>query len=274
MADQPSDTFDPFNQVVTVLAPDGTTPIPIPLAFIQQVQSNTIAMGIVQGTQLGAAALLLVCLFLITKKDKLRSLLFILNAVALFLVVIRGIVSGIGFTGPFFDWYRFSTQYYANTDHAKAVSVAADLLTLLLTIVIEMSVLLQVRIVCCTLEPIWRHAVNVSNTLMAAVVIGMRLAVSTLTIKWNILGVQHETEWQFEHLTKFAKASNIAFIVSIGISVTVFCGKLAFAIHRRRSMGMKQFGSMQVVLIMGCQTMILPCKSPCPHLRRVRLTMP
>lgn len=261
MADQPDNTFDPFDQMVTVLAPDGKTPIPVPLAFIQHVQHNTVALGIAQGTQLGAAALLLVCLLLITKKDKLRSLLFILNATALLLVMIRGIVSGIGYTGPFFDWYRFYTQYYAHTDRAKAIWIASDLLTLVLTIIIEMSVLLQVRIVCCTLEPMWRHTVNILNTLMAVVVAGMRLALSILTIKWNILGVQHETDWQFEQLTKFAKVSNTAFIVSIGFSVTVFCGKLAFAIHRRRSMGMKQFGPMQIVLIMGCQTMTLPCKS-------------
>ena len=266
MAFPTNKTFNPFNQTIVILAPDGKTPLPIPLSFVREVQVSTTAMGIVQGTQIGAAALLLTCLFLNTKADKRRSVLFLLNALALFLVVLRGIFSAVAFTGPFFDWYSYSTLYYANLHAAQTVSIAAALMSLTLIIVLEMSIVLQVRIVCCTVEPTWRHIITLFNTLLALSVIGLQLALNVLTIRWNILGVLQQKDWQFERINKLASVANITFVISLGISVAIFCAKLAFAIRRRRSMGMKQFGPMQVIFIMGFQTMILPCKPISPTL--------
>lgn len=255
-------TFDPFDQAFTVLAPDGTTQVTIPLAFVQEVQWTTVAEGICVGTQIGAATLLLILLILTTKREKLRSVVFILNTLALLFVILNGIFLGVVYTGPFYDWYRYSTFYYANTRHAKAVSMCSELLTVLLYIVLELSLVLQVRIVCCTLEPIWRHSVNIFNIFVAIVVVGARLGEAAVDIKWNILGVQDETMQHLHVLNRFASAVSILFAGSIGISAFIFSAKLAFAIRRRWSLGITQFGPMQIIFIMGCQTMMGPRESP------------
>lgn len=252
-------TFDPLNQNFTILTPDGETAFSVALSFVNEVQANTVRQGIIIGSQVGAAALLLVCLMLVTKKDKRRSVIFILNALALLLVVIRGIFEGIVFTGPFYDWYRYLTWDYLNTKQAQAVSVCSEVAGVLLIVVLELSLVFQVRIVCCTLQPVWCHLVNTVNMFVALLVAGARLGLAVLNIHWNILGIQHETAWQFHRLNRLASALYLLFVIGIGISAAIFCTKLAFAIRRRHSMGITQFGPTQIIFIMGCQTMIAPC---------------
>jgi pheromone alpha factor receptor len=51
-------------------------------------------------------------------------------------------------------------------------------------------------------------------------------------------------------------------IISICVFSSVFCTKLGLAIRSRRSLGLKQFGAMQIIFIMGCQTLTIPGKFP------------
>lgn len=212
------------------------------------------------GTQIGAATLVLITLLLITKRDKLRSLVFILNALALFIVIIKGILEAVSYAGPIYEWYRVVTFYYAHTKSARAVTACAELSSVLLYITLELSLILQVRIVCCTLETMWRHSVNIFNMFVAVLVVGARVGLAVINIKWSILHPADYTMEQRSRINKLASAVSILFVVSIGISATIFSAKLAHAIHRRRLLGIKQFGPMQIIFIMGCQTMVAPCK--------------
>ena len=48
---------------------------------------------------------------------------------------------------------------------------------------------------------------------------------------------------------------------SIAYFSLVFCAKLAVAVLQRRRLGIRQFGAMEIVLIMALQTMLVPGKS-------------
>ncbi|KAI9663641.1 MAG: hypothetical protein M1821_007131 [Bathelium mastoideum] len=55
-----------------------------------------------------------------------------------------------------------------------------------------------------------------------------------------------------------ASATNITVTISICYLSLVFVLKLGYAIVERRKLGLKQFGPMQIIFIMGCQTLIVP----------------
>ena len=251
-------SFDPWNQEFTLTQPDGLSRFNSSVADINSVQQNAVYQSITQATQVGAGLILLLALMLITKPDKRRSFVFLFNALALLFVVLRGVLSLIVFTGPFYDFIRWELLYYDNLGHAKAVSAAAEVMTWFLTLTIELSLVLQVRIVCCNLSSIKRKVINIFNGLVAFTSVAIRFALMVMNIDWNIVHVETEMIWDFNKLSAFASATNITLVVSIGISAVIFCAKLAFAIQSRRSMGMKQFGPMQIIFVMGCQTMFTP----------------
>ncbi len=257
-------TFDPFTQPITLLAPDGTTPVTVSLADVMVLQRTASYQNISQGVQTGAASILLLALLLITGKEKRRSHVFIFNALALLLIAIRGILSFVLCTGPLFNFYRWELMYYGDIGGTKSISAAGEVLSFLITVTIEISLAMQVRIVCCNLATFKRVAINITNGIGAFVVCGLRFALMVLNITWGIVGLETSTRSQFDTISTFASATNIALVISIGISTIIFCAKLGFAIRSRRSLGMKQFGPMQIIFVMGCQTMIGPRTSPSP----------
>lgn len=204
--------------------------------------------------------MLLLVLLLTTRAEKRRSCVFIVNASALLLVILRATLTMVALNGPFFDVYRFATMYYIDVQGAKNISSTGEVCSSLLFVAIEISLAVQVHIVCCNLETFRQLAINTFNGVVAFVACALRFALMVLNINWNIQHVESITYAQFGTITTLASATNITLVISIGISSVIFCSKLAFAIRSRRAMGMTQFGPMQIIFVMGCQTMFTPCK--------------
>ena len=258
---QINNTFDPWRQTFTLLMPDGVTPFFSVVGEINAVQKKAILLSICQSTQVGGALILLLTLLLVTKEDKRRSIVFLLNSLALLFVVLRGVLSLCLYTGPFYDFYRWKIMYYDNIGNAGAISAAGEVMSFFLTLTIEASLVFQVRIVCCNLSTFRRAAINTFNTLVASIAVCIRFALMVLNIDWNIAHLDTMTNAHYRQLSALASATSITLATSIGISALIFCGKLWFAIEARRSMGMTQFGPMQIIFVMGCQTMCTPRKS-------------
>ena len=142
-------SFDPLTQPFQILQPDGNTTYTAYVSDIIMMQSNAVQQAIMAGTQIGVGLTLLVLLLALTKADKRRSLLFSLNVLALLLVAIRGIIDCAIFTGPFYNWYFWEVSDYSDVGNAKAVSASAEVITFLLILLIEVSLMLQVRIASC-----------------------------------------------------------------------------------------------------------------------------
>ncbi|OLL26477.1 Pheromone P-factor receptor [Neolecta irregularis DAH-3] len=60
------------------------------------------------------------------------------------------------------------------------------------------------------------------------------------------------------NLTWMDKSKNIIFAFSICFFSSIFVTKLWRSIHTQRNLGFRQFGPLQVIFIMACQSMILP----------------
>lgn len=258
MAD--STSFDPFSQSFTLVAGDGTA-INVTIPELDAFVLYSIQISINYAAQLGASLLFLIVLLLLTKPDKRKSAVFSINSVALVLNVLRTLLQCLYFTGPFSEPYAYFTLDYSRVSRSDyANQVAITVLTLLLLVCVEASLFLQVRVVCITLLEIYKRMIYVLSTCVAGLAIAFRLALCVENSRY-ILSLQSEFTLQW-----LASATNITTSISICWFCLVFVVKLGFALNQRKKLNVGSHGPMQIIFIMGCQTLIIPGMYPhCSH---------
>ncbi|KAI4137614.1 MAG: hypothetical protein L6R39_007190 [Caloplaca ligustica] len=250
MAD--STSFDPFSQSFTLVAGDGTA-INVTIPELDAFVLYSIQISINYAAQLGASLLFLIVLLLLTKPDKRKSAVFSINSVALVLNVLRTLLQCLYFTGPFSEPYAYFTLDYSRVSRSDyANQVAITVLTLLLLVCVEASLFLQVRVVCITLLEIYKRMIYVLSTCVAGLAIAFRLALCVENSRY-ILSLQSEFTLQW-----LASATNITTSISICWFCLVFVVKLGFALNQRKKLNVGSHGPMQIIFIMGCQTLIIP----------------
>ncbi len=244
--------FDPYSQSFTLQASDGTTfNVSIPNLDYFVYYNNQVCIN--YGAQTGASIILLIVLLLLTKPDKRASPIFIVNVSSLALNIIRTILQCLFFTGPFTETYAvFSGDYSRVNTGDYATSVTATVFTLLVLVCVEISLCLQTHVVCATLRQLYRRMIFTASAVIALLAVAFRLA---LCIENSIFIVQAKVDGPLHPLVS---ATNITQTISICWFSAVFVTKLAFALNERRKLGLVQFGPMQIIFIMGCQTLIIP----------------
>jgi len=258
------DAFDIFNQTFELIGPDGST-----LAFstldIELVRLTAVRTAIIFATQLGASAILLLVLLLMTPGAKRRSLSWIFNVLALVCNVTRCTMQCLEMTGPFLNFVLIVTQEYgvAGLNRHIRLAIANNVITTMVFVFIELALVTQVQVICAAaMSSMYRIAILTFCGVVATIAIGFRLNLMIVNCRSTAsLGTPHASEWElFERLQWAQSTNNVTAIVSICVFSAVFCTKLGLAIRSRRSMGLKQFGAMQIVFIMGCQTLTIPGK--------------
>lgn len=247
--------FDYQNQSVTILVADGTS-VNITLGYVDQIQSENIQYAIIFAVQLGACGLLVLLLAMLTKPDKRRAPLFFMNILSLILIIARSVLQLQFLLGPWSTAYRFYTYDFSDIPRSAYItSVATIALQLLLNICIQISLILQVRVVYSSTPKL-----NLYMTLISAAIALTFLGVYMKMVQENIDSVLNaanytQTTWT---ISKILFAFNVCFFTSI------FNFKLWIAIRRRKALGLPSFGPLQIIFIMGCQTMIVPGKFSSP----------
>lgn len=265
-------TFNPYNQTFILVLPDGKTAFPAALTDIGLLNSTICQQALIFGFQIGVSGLLLLIMLLMTKRDKRRSAVFLLNAVALVAIFVRNVIYAAMFNTVLFNFYNWELHYYPAgpaLTHALVLSAATEALNIPIDVAIYASLIVQIYIVCCTLADNVKFGLMIVSTIVGTLAVTVRLALAILNIKWNIFGISNTTMAQFETLQRLAKANAGITVATIAFFSLIFVAKLAFAIRLRRKLNMKQFGPMQIIFVMGCQTMFIPRKSsfhiPDPH---------
>ena len=245
-------SFDPFAQSFTLSMSDGT-PFNVSMPELDDFILYNVQISINYASQLGGSLILLIVLLLLTKPDKRQSAIFIFNCLSLVINVIRNVIQCVYFTGPFSEVYAYFGQDYSRvTTSDYATSIAGTVLTTILLVCVEVSLILQVRVVCVTLRSIYRKAISIFTMLNALIAIGFRLALCIQNAKAI---AQAQSEFSLHWL---GSASNIAFTISICSVCAVFVIKLGIALDQRKKLGLDQFGPMKALFIMGCQTLFVP----------------
>ena len=244
---------DPFNQTFTLFDSAGDQ-FEIHFSDLNVYVYNGVTQSIVLASQIGAALAILLVLLILTKSEKRRLPVFVLNGLALLLIFIDGILHCLYYTGPWYNPYAYlSGDYTFVPQSAKATSAAAELLAFFVALCLESSLVLQVYVVCATLDRKKRAAVMVVSALVALLAIGFRLAQVVINIQINIVMEAPNLSYAW-----VAKARDITLTISICFFSAIFCLKLGWAMYQRRLLGLKQFGPMQIIFIGGTQTLIMP----------------
>jgi pheromone alpha factor receptor len=248
-------TFDPWTQNITLTRSDGTRVISS-LALADDYLHYMIRLSINYGAQLGACAVLLLVLLLLTRPEKRVSSVFVLNVAALLANIIRLGCQLSYFSTGFARMYALLAGDFSRVSRgAYAGQVMASVFFTIVLICVEASLVLQVQVVCSNLRRQYRILLLGASTLAALVPIGVRLTYSVL----NCMVIMHAGT--MDHLAWLESATNIVTTVSICFFCAVFVVKLGLAIKMRKRLGVKQFGPMRVIFIMGCQTMTIPGKA-------------
>ncbi|KAL8730940.1 MAG: hypothetical protein Q9166_003730 [cf. Caloplaca sp. 2 TL-2023] len=247
-----STNFDPFSQSFTLLLRDGT-PFNVTIPELDQFILYSLQISINYAAQLGASLLFLIVLLLLAKPDKRKSPIFAINSVALTLNFLRTLLQCLYYTGPFSEIYAYFAVDYSRVSASDfANQVAITVLTWVLLVCVEASLLLQVRVVCVTVRRAYRYLIFAFSAVIAGLAIGFRLAFCIENAKYILsLQVLFPLQW-------LASATNITTSTSICWFCSVFIIKLGFALNQRKKLNVGSFGPMHVIFIMGCQTLIIP----------------
>ncbi|KAL8826600.1 MAG: hypothetical protein Q9170_007338 [Blastenia crenularia] len=231
---------------------DGT-PFNVTIPELDDFILYSVQISINYAASLGASLLFFIVLLLLTKPDKRKSPVFVMNAVALILNFLRTLLHCLYFTGPFSETYAYFSVDYSRVSRSDYASqVAITVITWLLLVCVEASLLLQARVVCVTLREGLKRLIFTFSIMIAGLALAFRLALCVENSKL-ILGLDPEFSLRW-----LASATNITTSVSICWFCAVFVVKLGFALDQRRKLNVGAFGPMQIIFIIGCQTLIIP----------------
>ena len=245
-------SFDPFTQEFTLLDASGV-PFNVSLGSVDILRFHGTQECIAMGVQIGACAILLIVLLLLTKPDKRMSAIFILNVLALVCAIIRSVLDSIFWTGPFVSTFaQFGDDFSQVTPGIYASQVTVTVFILLLQLCVEASLCIQAYVVCVNFRRIYRQAILATSVVIGLAAVAVRFA---LMVENDIYIIQARDVTSLDLLES---AVDITTTVCICWFCAIFVGKLGVALHERKKLGMDQFGPMQIIFIVGCQTLLIP----------------
>jgi pheromone alpha factor receptor len=244
------------NQNFNVTGLDGT-PTTLNLGDIRVFLHGTATQSIVYGFGVGFCSMLAIVLILLTDSKKLRKPIYILNILSLVLYTFRSILAAIiqttGATDGIASEFLSALAEYPKAEFAPLI-MAYTIQPFLYATILG-SLILQVRVVFAA-EPVTQNVVTAILGLAA-------LALVALQLFFCISLIIYEAGYNFSIsyapvVDKVYYIIRIYFATFVAISCIVFLYKLAVTIHRRRKMGIKRFGPLQIVFIMFSQCLIIP----------------
>lgn len=244
-----------YNQTITLLFPDGS-PFNISMSDLIKMNNANIGMGLSYGIQIGLASLMLIVTLLLSQKGKRRSLIFFCNVAALALdIPVSALMAG--WLGSI--WNNPYVYFTHDTSRIAMGNIVASImpqpLKILEIIAIQTSLFIQVRVILITCRAYVRRMILAILFTLATICIAMRIGLAVINAK-SIALIADPSPIQ----PQLAQAANITFCIFVASAMFVFVWKLAHALKNRRNLGVVKFGPLQVILIMGAQTMVAPGK--------------
>lgn len=249
-----------YNQTIKLLFPDGS-PFNIFMTDLTFMNSANIGMGITYGIQIGLASLMLIVTLLLSQKGKRRSLNFFCNVAALALDIPCSALMAGWLASIWNNPYVYFTHDSSLITKGNIVaSIMPQPLKLLEIIAIQMSLFIQVRVILITSAALARRMILAILFTIATICIAMEIGLAVVNTK-QIALMADPSPIQ----PQLALAANVTFCIFVASAMFVFMWKLAYALKNRRNLGVVKFGPMQIIFIMGAQTLIAPGKRSPSH---------
>lgn len=222
-------------------------------AFYHDVGRSLIIFGV----NMGLCVMVAVVLLLLTKAEKRRTPIFILNLIALTLMFIRMLCVAILYNGPgkTLGVILLGAVEIVNAT-IESPTYIFQIISIFWQIVIISSLILQNRVVFSA-DRTLQFYLTCGLSLLGLAAIAFETTVQAFVFQdtLNLTGFD-QPSYRWVSLTQ-----QILFTVQIGLSALIFSGKLLYLTYRRRKMGFRGFGPLQVIMIMGFQCLIIPRKS-------------
>ncbi|EDO15347.1 hypothetical protein Kpol_1011p19 [Vanderwaltozyma polyspora DSM 70294] len=241
--------YDPGQGILTFISMYGNTTITFD--ELQLEVNSLITSGIMFGVRCGAACLTLLIMWMISKNKK--TPIFIINQCSLILIIMH---SGLYFKNILSNLNSLSyilTGFTQNiTKNNIHVFGAANIIQVLLVATIELSLVFQIRVMFKgdSFRKAGYGLLSIASGLGIATVVMYFYSAIT-----NMIAVYNQT---YNSTAKLFNVANILLSTSINFMTVVLIVKLFLAVRSRRYLGLKQFDSFHILLIMSCQTLIVP----------------
>lgn len=242
-----------LNQTITVTTMNGI--MKYNLQDFDEFQRSRMILAALFGARASVSALVSIILFLMA--DRRTTPVYIFNQVSLIFFFIQSTLFLVSSFSPFGLISTIFTFSYASVTTTNVnISLAGSVFQLLFVITIQCSLFFQGRIV---------FPKQSRSRLLATLVLGT-IALGTIIIySLNIaqsctfaVNPVRDPLFPGRFGKKLPSIAQIMFASSITVSMLIFVGKLVFAIRTRWVLGLKQFGPLQIICIMGAQSMIIP----------------
>ncbi|CCD26095.2 alpha-factor pheromone receptor STE2 NDAI_0G03180 [Naumovozyma dairenensis CBS 421] len=218
---------------------------------VQTIVDKKITEAIMFGVRCGAVILTIIVMWMISKKKK--TPIFIINQISLFLILLHSAL-----------YFRYLLSNYSSVTYALTgfpqfihrgdvhIYGAASIIQVLLVASIETSLVFQVKVIFTgdNFKRIGRVVMGISIALgLATVAMYFVAAIKGMISTYNNVG---GTQPKYFNVATILLASSINFMTLILVI------KLILAIRSRRFLGLKQFDSFHILLIMSCQSLLAP----------------
>jgi pheromone alpha factor receptor len=213
---------------------------------------------VILGTDIGMCAVLGIVLLLLTKPEKRRTRIFILNIAGLALQFVRMLLAAIQYNGINSG---MAVQLLGTITLSPMSSFIPAFIYMIVTMfwymAIITSIILQVRVVFGT-ERTTRKFLTFGLGLLGFAAVAFNITTQSDDFKGYLKKTGETDPWKpWVELT-----GRILYTVTIGLSSAIFVAKLLYLIHRRKKLGFRGFGPLQVIVIMASQCLLIPRTSP------------
>ncbi|CDO96486.1 unnamed protein product [Kluyveromyces dobzhanskii CBS 2104] len=244
-------TYDPLHSTLayTSIYGDGTE---ITFEQLQILVNDNTTQAIIFGTRIGAAGLALIIMWMVSKNRK--TPIFMINQSSLVLTIIQSALY-LSYLMSNFGGIPFALTLFPQmvSSHDEHLYAAATLVQCLLVACIEISLIFQVRVI---FKADKFRAVGVALTGISAGIGAATVAMWFFTAIKSLISVYESPLNKVN--TVFYNISVILLACSINFMTLLLSVKLFFAFRARRLLGLKQFDSFHILLIMSTQTLIGP----------------
>ncbi|KAF0267298.1 hypothetical protein FOG48_03648 [Hanseniaspora uvarum] len=244
-------TFNPSDIILTY---ESAFSLKTTITFgqLQQWVESKLKYAIIYGTRIGAAGVALLILLIVTKNKKspifvinIFSLLFIILHSGVYLKYLKSNYSSITYSFTYFEQMVKRADIYT--------SGAANMLEVFLVFFVELSLVFQVyTIFKSTSNKRLGQAWITLSSGIGITTVGLYFASAIKTMK----AVYNNTDYSGD--ATIYNAAIICLASSINFMTLLLIYKLAHAIKSRRFLGLKQFDSFHILLIMSSQSLIIP----------------
>ncbi|KAL6941899.1 hypothetical protein ACO0QE_003060 [Hanseniaspora vineae] len=249
------DAFDEnFNPRDILLTYESAYSMETQISFgeLQSFFNRKMNQSIIYGTRIGAGVVAILILWMVTKNK--RSPIFIINQFSLLIIVLHSALFLKYLTSPYSSAiYTFT--YFPQLVHRSYIYIsgAVDMLEVVLIALVEISLVYQVY-------TIFKSSEN-RKIAFAWIALSCALGLATIATYFATAVISMLKIYERSYSTSDSKLFNVAVILlasSINVMTLLLSLKLFFAVKARRFLGLKQFDTFHILLIMSSQSLIVP----------------